>query len=195
MKIKKIAAKTIRIMSIPPIAVTVLLIILYFFKGGMFRSVIELLISLLLLAIIPVLAYPIAWVMPKLKQMGRDGERNMSFIACVAGYSGAVIYGFAAEVSNELIVVFLTYFISAIVLTIINKAAKFRASGHACCVFDPIVVICYEFGLIYLIPCAILFAAVIWSSLYLKRHTIEELIAGAAVSTFAFFVSLIMVMS
>ena len=193
MNFKKKAAKVIRIGTIPPIAVAVLLLMLYFFKEGVFASVWELLISMAFLALIPILAYPIAWVVPKLKQMGRDGERNLSFAACVLGYLLAVIYGYTSGVSKGLTVIYLTYFISVVLLTVINKAIKFRASGHSCCVFGPMVVICYEFGLVYAIPCAILFAAVAWSSLFLKRHTLKELIAGAAVSSIAFGISLLIV--
>ena len=69
MNFKKKAAKVIRIATIPPIAVAVLLLMLYFFKEGVFASVWELLISMALLALIPILAYPIAWVVPKLKEM------------------------------------------------------------------------------------------------------------------------------
>lgn len=57
MRFKDVLAKTIRVISVPPVMVTSLILILAFNRDGIFRSTSEVVISILLLGFVPVLAY------------------------------------------------------------------------------------------------------------------------------------------
>jgi hypothetical protein len=190
--IKEKIAKIIRVVTIPPILVLLLLVILFFTRQAMFSNVAQLLLSVLFLMLIPVAAYPLAAVIPKYKAKGRDGERTLAFILSIAGYVAAVVYGFAAQVSKGLLFIYLTYFISVAVLTVFNKVIKLRASGHACSITGPLILMVYFIGWKCLLPCAVLFALIIWASLAIKRHTPRELIAGSSAAALAFLVTLLL---
>lgn len=190
--IKEKIAKIIRVVTIPPILVLLLLVILFFTRQAMFANTAQLLLSVLFLMLIPVSAYPLAAVIPKYKEKGRDGERTLSFILSIVGYIAAVVYGFAAHVSQGLLFIYLTYFISVAVLTVFNKVIKLRASGHACSITGPLILMVYFIGWNCLLPCVVLFALIIWASLAIKRHTPRELLAGSSASALAFLVTLLL---
>lgn len=61
---KEKLAKTIRIISIPPIMVTVLILVLAINTTTVFTSPTEIVMSILFLGIVPVLAYPIQKAIP-----------------------------------------------------------------------------------------------------------------------------------
>ena len=85
--------------------------------------------------------------------------------------------------------VFLTYFLSIVILTLLNKVIKVRASGHACGIAGPLTLAVYFLGAHSVVWCAVIFAAVIWSSLVLKRHTFGELVWGGLTAVAAFFIA------
>lgn len=55
---KNTFAKIIRIISVPPVMITFLLVILNTTRPDIFRNNVEVLTSIILLGIVPVLAYP-----------------------------------------------------------------------------------------------------------------------------------------
>jgi hypothetical protein len=171
--------------------VLLLLVILFFSKGRAFTSIQELLISILFLMLVPIAAYPLAAVIPKYKDKGRSGQRYLAFILSLVGYTAAVVYGLAAHVSWGLLLIFLTYFLSVSMLTVFNKFFALRASGHACSIAGPLILMIYFIGWKCVLPCAVMFALIIWASLTAKRHTPKELIAGSSSAVIAFAVSLL----
>lgn len=183
---KKKLAKVIRVITVPPLLIIVLLILLYNFRADIFNSPWELLWLLLLLGIVPVLAYPLQLLLPGWKAKGREGQRKLAFILSIAGYTAAMAVGYGMHVSNDLQLICNTYFISVVLLAILNKLFHVRASGHACSMTGPLVFLIYYIGWIYLPISLIVAAAVIWSSLYLKRHTVKDLILGILVCLAAF---------
>lgn len=185
-------AKIIRIVTVPPIMVLALLVVLYF-TSDMFASITQLLLSILFLMLIPILSYPVAELIPSIKAKGREGQRNLAFAFTPVGYLAAVLYGIFAHVSSPLLMIYLTYLISVIVLTMFNKLFKLRASGHSCSITGPLILLVYFTGIVSLLPCLVLFSLVMWSSLRLKRHTVSELVYGGLSSTSAFFISLIII--
>lgn len=191
--IKEKIAKVIRVVTVPPVLVLLLLVILFFTKEAIFSGVVQLLLSILFLMLIPVAAYPLALAIPQYKAKGRDGERTLAFILSIAGYTMAVIYGIAAQVSRGLLFIYLTYFISVAVLTVFNKVIKLRASGHACSITGPLILTVYFIGWNCLLPCAVLFVLIIWASLAIKRHTPKELIAGSSAAALAFAAALLII--
>ena len=51
----------------------------------------------------------------------------------------------------------------------------------------------YFLGWKVLIPALVIAVLIVWSSIYLKRHTIKELAAGMLVNILAFAVSIIII--
>lgn len=183
------AAKVIRVITVPPVMVLILLLVVYRFRTGVYRDIGELLCSILFLMLIPVLAYPIAFAVPKLRAKGREGQRNLAFVMNAAGYLGAVIWGKVRDVSAVLMQVFWTYFLSVCILLVINKVIRLRASGHACSIAGPLILMVYLLDWKVLFPCALVFSLIIWASLRTKRHTPKELLFGSLCALIAFGVS------
>lgn len=186
-------AKIIRTITVPPVLVLLLLLILFFTDDKVLSGGLELALSVLFLMIVPIAAYPLASIIPKYQKKGRQGQRKLGFILSLLGYTTAVVYGFASHVNEELLLVYLTYFVSVIILTVFNKLVKIRASGHACSITGPLILIVYFVGLEFLLPCILVFALIIWSSLLLKRHTPRDLFTGSLSASLAFVLSLLFV--
>ena len=185
-------AKIVRVSSVPPFMVTILIILLYFLREGIFRSWVDAVVSVVALAVIPVLAYPLSWIIPKIRAKGREGQRNLAFALNPVGYISAFLYGLIRGAGKDLMTIYTAYLLSVIVLLLFNKVLKFRASGHACAVTGPIVIISYYLGMWGIICGATVYFAILWASIVLKRHTLKEFIYGSLTSTVAFFISVIL---
>ena len=184
---KIFVAKIIRASAVPAVWVGLLLTSLYFFEEGIFNSAHQLWLSVAFLGLIPMAAYVLAPLLPKFKDKGAEGKRNLAFIFTFFGYTAGILYGIFAEVSEQLMFIFVVYFLSYIMLLISNKIVKFRASGHACGLFGPVILFAYFLGVHFAIPSFILLWLVSWASLFLKRHTPSELIGGGLVAMVSFF--------
>ncbi|MBQ8165291.1 MAG: hypothetical protein IJZ94_05705 [Clostridia bacterium] len=184
-------AKIVRVGSVPPVMVTILIILLNFCRDDIFETWIQAVVSIFTLAIIPVLAYPLSWIIPKIREKGREGQRNLAFALNPVGYIIAFAYGLISKVNEPLMVIYTAYLLSVIVLLVFNKLFKFRASGHACAVTGPIVIISYYLGLWGIVGGAAVYALILWASLALKRHNLKEFIFGSLTSTVAFFISVL----
>lgn len=179
-------AKTIRVITVPPVLICALLLTMFFKSGNDFTKPIELVLALFFQVVMPIMAYPLQKVIPAYKDKGRDGQRNLAFILNGLGYTFAVIYGLIFNISSVLRFIFFVYFASVLILTIINKVIKLRASGHACSIVGTMICFVYFVGLKAVLLCAVLIALILWASLKLKRHTIKEFMIGSAVSATAF---------
>lgn len=177
-----VLAKIIRVVSIPPVMVGTLILLLSFFRSDVFANVTESLMTLLFLAIIPILAYPVSMIVPSIKQKGRDGQRNLAFALSAVGYACGFVYGLLAHVSVPLMIIFGTYLLSIIVLTIMNKVIKVRASGHACSIAGPIGLVCYFLPPVCVVGSLCLYVAIFWASVHMGRHTVKEFIWGTVSS-------------
>ena len=186
---KEKIAKVIRIISVPPVMVTTLLLILAGQRGTIFHNVWELIITLFLLGVVPVLAYPLQKVIPSLGDSVREGQRELAFLLNFVSYTAVFLWAVLAEVSWSLGLICMTYFLSVVLLLVCNKILHFRASGHACSVTGPILLLIRFIGWETIIPCVAFGALVVWSSLYLKRHTKKELAAGVMACVIAFAIS------
>ena len=171
----------IRVISIPPLMVTYLLALLFFFRDGVFATTGEFITALAALAIFPALAYPFAEIVPPLKKGGRPAQRKTAFVFSVIGYIGGFIYALTAGFSKPVLTIFTAYLASLLFLVLFNKVFKIRASGHACSVTSPMFFATYYFGQIALLPSALLYAAIFWASLVTKRHTVREFLLGTLV--------------
>lgn len=187
-------AKIIRIISVPPIMVTFLLVILNTARPDIFRNNVEVLISIILLGIVPVLAYPFQFLSSSLEDKGRIMQRKLAFIFSLIGYATALLWAILVHTSKELLMICSTYFISVVILTFFNKVLKKRASGHACSITGPLVFLIYLVDWKLIFPCIIIATLIFWSSLYLQRHTKTDLFYGVLSSLLAFALSFIIIM-
>ena len=173
--------------------ISMLILILAFNKNNIFRNSTEIIIMIVLLGLVPALAYVLSSIIPEVKAKGREGQRKLAFITNLVGYSMALSWAVLTNVKKELLLICLTYFLSVVFLTICNKGFHFRASGHASSFTGPLILMIYFLGWKVLIPALVIAVFIVWSSIYLKRHTIKELAAGMLVNILAFAVSIIII--
>lgn len=175
---KSITAKLIRVLTVPPLMAAALILALRAPSVGIIPSNTVALFSLLFLALVPILAYPIAAAVKPLREKGREGQRNTAFVMSVLGYTGAGVYGALNGLSAQVLFIYGTYFFSVALLLVCNKLLKRRASGHACSVVGPMVLIMYFVGGWTVPICSAVYAASFWGSVALKRHTVREYLLG-----------------
>ncbi len=170
-------AYIVRILTAPSVLAVLLATVLFLeFREISFP---DFLLLALFEGIIPILGYPICFFVPTLHKQGRDFERKAAFLCSIVGYTGGVIYGLCAQKGTILLTVYFSYFASVVVLTVVNKVFRIKASGHACGIFGPMLLTVLLCSPLFLIPCVCIVGLVIFSSLYLKRHTLSQLILGS----------------
>lgn len=185
-------AYVLRVIAIPPVMAAVLMLLLWF-NGQAIASEHELIASFIFLVMIPVAAYPVSYVIPKIRKGGRTAQRNLAFRFSGFGYAAAVIYGIVGHKSQELNFIYLTYLISVLLLTAVNRFSKTRASGHACSVIWPVIIACYYYKLIGAVIGMAIYSAVFWSSLTTKRHTAGEFLLGTLTCLIAAGISALLI--
>ena len=182
---KEKTAKIIRIITIPPIEALGMLLILYGLRRGKFGTLGDLLMAILFLSVIPICSYPIA-SRKKDKEDHRNNQRKMAFAFNFLSYLVAMAAGYCAGCTGMLQWIFNGYFLAVLVLTIVNKVFKIKASGHACSCTLPYLILSYYFGGAVAVICLILYLAEFWASVYLKRHTAKEFLLGSIVACLIF---------
>ena len=187
---KEKVAKILRIISIPPVVVAFLILILSVFRKDIFRNKIDIIIPILFLGILPVLAYPFQKIIPKYKDLGRDAQRKLAFIFSLIGYPFALIWSFLSNASHHLVVLCSTYFLSLIFLIFCNKILRIKASGHSCSIAGPLSMLIYWVDWKVIFPFFVYSVLVFWSSLYLKRHNVKDLIIGVVIGLSSFVISI-----
>lgn len=182
---KEKTAKIIRIITIPPIEALAMLLILYRLKQEEFGNLGNLLMAVLFLSVIPICSYPIASRKREKKDM-RNNQRNMAFIFNFLSYLAAMLIGYYVGCTRMLQWILNGYFLAVLILTIVNKVFKIRASGHACSCTFPYLILSYYFGGYVTVICLILYLAEFWASVELKRHTTKEFLGGTIVAWIIF---------
>ena len=188
---KEKLAGLVRVISIPPVMVTALLLILYFWGPQPFCPVGELVTTILLLGFVPVLAYPAQPLFPRYRSRGREGQRELAFVFTGVGYTIAFLWALLAGVSPEIRTICAGYFFSALFLTLCNRVLHRRASGHACSAAGPLLFLIYYFGWWMLLPSIVIGWLVAWASVALKRHTPPDLLWGALCSAAGFAIAVL----
>ncbi len=178
--ISRYVAKFIRVVTIPPVMVAVLIVLLSVFRPDVITSLSQSLWSIFFLSVVPTIAYPLSVMIPSVRAKGRAGQRSLAMYLSVAGYLGGCIYGTVAEVGKYLAMIFATYMISVILLLTLNKACRIKASGHACSLTGPIALMCYFLGAWWIAVGIVLYAVILWASVKMGRHTIKEFLWGSA---------------
>ena len=182
---KEKIAKIIRIITIPPIEALAMLLILYGTKQEEFGNMENLRMAVLFLTVIPICSYLIA-SRKRDKQDMRNNQRNMAFIFNFLSYLAAMLIGYCVGCTRMLQWILDGYFLAVLILTIVNKVFKIRASGHACSCTFPYLILSYYFGGYVTVICLILYLVEFWASVELKRHTIKEYLAGTIVAWIIF---------
>ena len=178
-------AKLIRILSIPPIMAIIMVVSVRLFRPNLFLSPVDFWLGLLFLALVPVLAYPVSWLIPSLRRRGRDGQRKLAFVFAFVGYLCGVLYALIFRRASGLLMLFLIYLFSVLVLALFNKALHIRASGHASSVTGPIGFLCAAIGGWFYLVGIFLFTLILWASVRIKRHTIPEFLIGSLCCVFS----------
>lgn len=173
--------------------VTIFILILATKRSDIFSGKVDILTTIILLGFFPVLAYPLQKIIPPLRKRGREGQRSLAFLFSLIGYATAFFWALLYNVTAQLLLICATYFFSVIILTFFNKVIHIRASGHACSFTGPLILLIYFTDIKVLLPSLFIAALIIWSSIYLKRHTPRELAAGISVCMISFLLALFLV--
>ena len=183
--------KFFRILTLPQLMAFALMTILYFADNSYFRSLTHYVLGIMFLTVLPLLAYPIAWIIKK-KADRRSTERTTAIILSILGYIAGAVMAFFFNGTDTEKIMFLTYLLSVILTALLSFAFKFKSSGHACGIAGPIAMLTYKLSPLCLIGCAVL-AIVYVCSLKLKRHTLLQLIAGTFVPVLSLIISIAVV--
>lgn len=185
-------AKAIRIITLAPVTGLVLFTILYKVRPQFFSGIHDYIFAILFITVFPISAYPLQKFIPRYKEAGRKGQRNLAIITANLGYLFGIITVLLTDAGSEILIIFLTYLLSGALIIVFNKFLKIRASGHACGTAGPIAtLICYA-GLRAVSGLSVLFA-VYWSSLVMKRHTWSELIIGTMIPVSSLISSILII--
>lgn len=184
--------KWIRNVTVPPILALVMLTILWIFRSNIYGGYTGFILSIVFLTILPVSAYPLQTVLPGWKNKGREGQRNLAMWTAVFGYILGIGYTLAFRGTQELLFIYLLYLFSGVLVFVFNKLFKIRASGHACGVVGPIIILVYVIGWLALVTLTVLIV-VYWASLNIKRHTLSELVLGSFLPVAAFIFILLFI--
>ncbi|HOL52482.1 MAG TPA: hypothetical protein PLM91_09825 [Bacillota bacterium] len=138
------------------------------------------LVTLMLLTAIPLFSYVVAYMVPSIRATGRKGQRKLAFIVSVICYVVGAAVCLIAKAPRIVSAFFLSYLASGGLLSLINAAFKFKASGHACGFAGPVTLVSMVIGPVALWAFALL-PLVFWARLSMKRHSKGELWSGALV--------------
>ena len=131
-------AQIIRIITAPPFMIAALLLVLGLIPIGFYTGITDQCVAWIGLVLLPLLAYPLHYIIPELRKTGREGQRKAAFIFSLVGYVMCFAYSFYTA-SEKLKFVFFVYFFTVVLLTVMNKLLHIRASGHAASAISPCV--------------------------------------------------------
>lgn len=168
----------IRRITVPPTFAAVLLILGYLIYPEFFGSVWQLVGGLGFICVLPLLAYPLQKYIPYFKDKGRAGQRSLAMIFSAVGYLFATLIAFLTRAPIEYKIICLEYLFCGISMLVINKVFKLKASGHACGIVGPVLMMIYFKMFIPAAVCALLIIPVFISSVKTKQHSAYQLVGG-----------------
>lgn len=173
-------AYAVRVFTVAPIMALVMLLVLFFHEPLFFGNIIEFFLLVLFLVVLPLLAYPLQPLIKQFKYKGREGQRTLALIFAVAGYFLGCLFAAVLGAPQNVWFIYLSYMLSGSLVALFNKVFRFRASGHACGISGPFMLLVYFGQQIGYVGFAVL--ALVWAvSLYMKRHTTAQFIIGALI--------------
>ena len=174
-------AMFVRKITIPPVFAGVLLLAVYLSYPDTVGSIWYVISGVVFLAILPVLAYPLQKYIPGFKDKGRDGQRSLAMLFSFAGYLLGTILTFVLSAPEIVKIIFLEYLLCGITMLVFNKLFKLKASGHACGVIGPMLLMVYFKLYIPAVVCALFAVPVFIASVHTKRHTPLQLLGGSLI--------------
>ena len=168
----------IRRITVPPTFAAVLLILGYLIYPEFFGSAWQLVGGLGFICVLPLLAYPLQKYIPHFKDKGRAGQRSLAMIFSAVGYLLAASVAFLTGAPLEYKIICLEYLFCGISMLVINKVFKLKASGHACGIVGPVLMMIYFKMFIPAAVCALLIIPVFISSVKTKQHSAYQLVGG-----------------
>lgn len=171
------SAKIVRIISAPPFVAALFVLLLYYSPNHILTEKNQLIAMLVCLSAVPLAAYPISAIL----KMNRSQQRILAMAISFAAYLVLATLSITLKWSFKAELISLTYFISSLWLIVFNKLFKLRASGHACAVTGPGVMMCALLDVRYFPACALFYVVVLWASLKTKRHSVKEYLLGVYV--------------
>ena len=183
-------SKAVRILTVPPFIGLLMLLFLYRYDPSLLGSAGQFWAAVFFLTFLPLLAYPLQPFFPRYKDRGREGQRSLAMLMSFGGYVCGIIYAFFSSATFTLWLIYSTYLLSGFCLILVNKVFHVKASGHACGVAGPIVMMIYLLGPQGLWG-LLLYIAAFFSSIVRKRHTVVQFLLGSMISPFAMGISLL----
>lgn len=178
-------AKIIRVITVAPLMALVMLLLLFLRSPQRFGSPVHFVLAVLFLTVFPLLAYPLQPFIKKYKDQGRGGQRNLAMVFAVSGYVGGCLFAVILQAPKYVAMIYLTYLLCGVMVTLCNKLLHFKASGHSCGITGPFTMLVVWGQPLGYIGIPIL--ALAWlSSLQMKRHTNLQLLVGSAIPIIAF---------
>lgn len=174
--------RVIRIVTVPPVFALALLVTVYSCLPGAIGSPGQQPGFMLCLSVLPVLGYPLQRFLPRFRDRGREGQRSLAMLLSAAGYLLGLAAALITHVSRALLVIDLEYLLCGVCMLVFNRCFRLRASGHACGIAAPALLLA-AFGL-YL-PAAVgaaLMLPVFVSSVRTGRHTVPQLLGGCLIA-------------
>jgi hypothetical protein len=173
-------SKAIRVLTVAPFMALLMLTILYLRDPALFGGVLYYILSVVFLTVFPLLAYPLQPLLRAFRDKGREGQRTLAIYFAVAGYIGGCLSAAVFGAPEGVWIIFLCYLASGTLVLLVNKLLHFKASGHTCGVTGPFILLLYFGQAAGLIGIPLL--ALVWiSSIAMKRHTMAQLLGGAAI--------------
>ena len=177
---KEKVAYLVRVITVAPIMALVLLLVLFLCAPLTFGNPENFLATVVFLVVVPLLAYPLQPFFSKFKDEGREGQRKLAMLFAVMGYIGGLVIAVVSGAAKSVLMIYITYMISGLFVLLTNKLLHFRASGHACGVAGPFLLLIYFGQPIGYLGVGVL--VITWlTSLYMKRHTWLQLLAGTSI--------------
>ena len=155
--------------------------VIYVLHPDYFGSAWHFLGTILFLCVLPTLAYPLQKYIPKYKDRGREGQRTLAMLFSFVGYLFGTLSAYILAAPTELKIIYLEYLFCGIGMLVLNKIFKIKASGHACGIVGPVILLVYFGAYIPALIGAALILPVFISSVKTKQHTAPQLICGSII--------------
>ena len=112
--------KIIRVITIVPIMAFAMLTIMYCLRPVLFGSIMQYVFAVLFLTVLPMLAYLLQPVIPKYKNAGREGQRNLAIVMAVIGYVLGIVVAICTDATKAVWIIYLICFQVWALLYLIN---------------------------------------------------------------------------
>jgi len=170
----------VRVVTVAPLMALVMLLVLQFQTPRTLGGVPNFILLSACLVVLPLLAYPLQPAIKPFRQKGREGQRTLALIFAVSGYFIGCLFAAILGAPRDVWFILLSYMISGALVALFNKVIRFKASGHACGISGPFLLLVYFGQTIGYAGFAVL--VLVWlASLHMKRHTTAQFAVGALI--------------